>query len=448
MHRAPAVLAVLIMAVWGSGCGDSSSSDNPTPTPPTPTPIVNLYFAPSSSDTIVGYRLDESSGALTSIPDASRPGQYVVTSTSGSFLYAVDTTAHVLAYAIDPATGGLSPIPNSASPRVQGFHLLADPRGEFLYMLDACRNGNPNPCSDLLRVFRVDKDTGAITGEAPGSPFPVGFVADNLLVHPSGDFVYTPGLVVGGSIPRGIWGFRVDRSAGTLTPIPGSPLTGIHAAQSGQSDVGVFHPTLPFLYIDEYEGAIRTLRIDPQTGALTSVARLELPATVTGMDMDPSGRYVYASAWKEAVHLLSVDANTGALRFAGTPTRPHAGYSFDGIYAHPSGRILFASEAEEGVYPNPSTRLHVLSIDAKNSTLTDIAGSPLTVIGGTAAAIGEPPRVRSLANSRWTLVVPPSSGKLHQLNVSPDYTSVSVLDLMNVPTLSYAVAYVRGSAGH
>jgi len=433
LHQACAILAALTVTMLCGCCGDST---------PTPARDAFLYLTSSS---IVGYRLDQDSGALTSIPGATQPGEFITTSASGVFLYAIDRAAKVLAYAVDPTTGALSAIANSYSPRVLSFHLVADPRGEFLYTLESCENENPNPCSDFLRVFRVDKNTGAITGEAPGSPFAVGYLSNNILVHPSGDFVYAPGILAGEAIPQGIWGFRVDRTAGTLVPIPGSPFTGIQATQS---NVGVFHPTLPFLYIAEYEGAIRTYRIDPPTGALTSVARLQLPAFITGMDMDPFGRYVYTSVWKGAVRLLSVNASTGALSFTGGPTWPDSGYSFDGVYAHPSGRILFASETDGGGDPDAKTLLRVLSIDGTRSTLTDIAGSPLTVIGDCSPDLGGPARVRSLENSRWTLVVPLTSSKLQRLNLSADYTSVSALDPTDVPTLSYAVSYVRGGAAH
>ena len=85
-------------------------------------------------------------------------------------------------------------------------------RPAFLFSLEG--KGVP---TGTIHVFSVNPSTGAIT-EVPGSPFNAGLIPDQLVVDPTGRFVY-----VTNDQSEDITAFSVDASTGALTELPGSP---------------------------------------------------------------------------------------------------------------------------------------------------------------------------------------------------------------------------------
>ncbi|OLE86230.1 MAG: hypothetical protein AUG07_02905 [Acidobacteria bacterium 13_1_20CM_2_60_10] len=104
-------------------------------------------------------------GSLQLIGTARFPDQNVLpdamaVDSSGQFLYVVTSQRTMRAYSIDQSTGALTELPNSALSGITlGFSIVADPQGPFLYALGG--NG--------IVGFLVDPMTGALTQIADGS---------------------------------------------------------------------------------------------------------------------------------------------------------------------------------------------------------------------------------------------------------------------------------------
>ena len=98
-------------------------------------------------------------GSLQLIRTARFPDQNVfpdamAIDSSGQFLYVVTSQRTMRAYSIDQSTGALTELPNSALPGILlGFSIVADPQGPFLYALGG----------KGIVGFQVDPLTGALT---------------------------------------------------------------------------------------------------------------------------------------------------------------------------------------------------------------------------------------------------------------------------------------------
>lgn len=100
--------------------------------------------------------------------------------------------------------------------------LAADPSGKFLVVASA---------SSQVSVFRIDRTTGALSA-VPGSPF-AGAGEPHVVVF-SGNFLY-----VGNRGSNNISAYSLDGSSGNLTPLAGSPFsTGSLAIRSMTTDAG------------------------------------------------------------------------------------------------------------------------------------------------------------------------------------------------------------------
>jgi 6-phosphogluconolactonase len=165
-------------------------------------------------------------------------------------------------YAIDATTGALTPLPGSpftvgSNPR----SVALDPSSKFLYVA--------NRVSSNISGFAVDGATGALT-QIPGSPFPAGSEPDSVAVAPSGKFVY-----VSNQLSDNVWVYTIDSETGALTPINGSPFAAGHSPVALTMD-----PLGRFLYVsgnDTYSPDYDFLgfTIDSTTGALTQIPATE-----------------------------------------------------------------------------------------------------------------------------------------------------------------------------
>src|SRR5262249_3045112 len=136
---------------------------------------------------LYGYRVDQATGALTAVPSSpfavdGSPWSVAI-HPSGLFAYATgfaDNTG-ISGYALDPATGKLSPLSGSPFPASGGNIIIAiQPSGKFAYVT----NGGGSSVS----VYAIGSATGALTFAESSSVTPVS--RRNMLIHPSGKFVY------------------------------------------------------------------------------------------------------------------------------------------------------------------------------------------------------------------------------------------------------------------
>jgi DNA-binding beta-propeller fold protein YncE len=142
--------------------------------------VANLGSDPPfGGGNVSGYTIDSTSGALTPISGSPFPAGSVPSSvavdTSGRFAYVANSFVFgggnsVSGYTIDSTSGALTPIPGSPFPAgIVPRSVAVDPSGSFAYVANAGRLSQPGNISG----FTIDSTTGALT-PIPGSPFPTG----------------------------------------------------------------------------------------------------------------------------------------------------------------------------------------------------------------------------------------------------------------------------------
>lgn len=212
-----------------------------------------LFAAGYVSGDFMAFTIDATTGALTLVPGSpfSNPN-FRVTSLNvdgtGSYLYgtAGSTTGAVFGYLIDQNSGALSPISGSPFPLGTG-QVQINPAGTFLLSLTSGGNS--------IEVIPIEAGTGTLL-LASSTSFPTVNSAGTVVMHPSGNFVYT----CGEKFP--MEGFQF--SGGILTELTGSPftslsnLTGCQFDQNGTALFGIL--------LSSSEVGVRI--INPTTGAV------------------------------------------------------------------------------------------------------------------------------------------------------------------------------------
>lgn len=112
-----------------------------------------VYVTLISNAQIVGFAIDQSSGALTLVPGSPFTADVIpaALATTGNFLY-VSANTHLLGYSIDPTSGSLTALASSP-PSVRATAITADPFGAHLFA----------STSTGMMVFSIDATTGALT---------------------------------------------------------------------------------------------------------------------------------------------------------------------------------------------------------------------------------------------------------------------------------------------
>lgn len=244
---------------------------------------------------------------------------------AGKFLYAPDSASNVIAgFAINSATGALAPIPGSPFAAGQGPQQVSvHPSGKFLY----ASNGNDPQGS--ISAFTIDGSTGALT-PISGSPFPValGNGSDGLVADPSGKFLYA-------TVPYSncVAAFTIDGTTGALTPVPGSPFTPDLAGTFPIIYSIALTPSGKYLYALGAENArLYAFTVDPSTGALTAIAgspfNISVATYFSGLQVDPSGEFLYVGNESGSMGTMNIDETTGAVSFDSAQTAIAYGPTF------------------------------------------------------------------------------------------------------------------------
>jgi len=132
----------------------------------------------------------------------------------GKFVVVVNGgTSNVSVFSLDPSTGELAEVSGSPFACAAGSSAMAiDPSGKFVFVAVGL-NGDGN----TLFGYTIDS-AGSLT-PVPGTPTALGGIAEGIgvAVDPSAKFVYT--TIVG----RQVAGYMIDQSTGALAAVPGSP---------------------------------------------------------------------------------------------------------------------------------------------------------------------------------------------------------------------------------
>jgi 6-phosphogluconolactonase len=369
------LLLTSLLAACGSGAGSTITQ---------PPPPAEFLFAAGQNSEIATQEIELNDGTLTNLtftPGTIASGSLAV-SPAGSFLYSGSPTmVGVNGFSVSPAgvlsTLSSSPFPIPSASGIQGVAI--DPGGKFLYA-----TGTTAPGNGLVAGFSIDSTTGALSPIA-GSPFAAGTGAVQLVVDPSGRFLYV-------SDSSGILAFSISSTTGVLSPISGSPFPGgpqaLQVAPGGK-----------YLYAIDFSNVVWAYSIDSSTGSLAQVTGSPFldptgvgnpTGPLTGaLSIAPSGGFLYTYNTLGADSTISgfaIDNRTGTL--SPVPGSPFAtgetALFFANMTIEPSGKFLCAScwDANCGIL--------AFSIDATSGALTPVMGSPFN----SAASLGSLAAIR------------------------------------------------------
>jgi 6-phosphogluconolactonase (cycloisomerase 2 family) len=261
-----------------------------------------LYAGNLNNFSMSGFAIDPAAGTLSSLLGSPFSTQFpwaIAVHPSSKFLYVASGPGSVLVYSLDGS--GIPAFISQTNPASGGTIALAiDPLGKFVYTA----NVNANTVS----AYGVDPSTGAL---APvlGSPFAAGSNPFSVSVDPSGRFLYVPN-VNGQSVSA----YIVDSSSGALIPITGSPFS------VGQTPkFVVLHPSGAFAYVlNQSSNTISAFAVDSTTGALSPVPGS--PFTIAdgvgpvAASIDPLGKTLYVvDQSSNSISIFAIDATSGAL---------------------------------------------------------------------------------------------------------------------------------------
>ena len=363
--------ATLMLSLILAGCAGNSSFTTP---PPPPQPAEFLYA--TSNPAVLVFSADTSTGALTLEPNGpAAPGGFgIVANPSASFLYSSDDTAGGVAGFSISQTGVLSAVTGSPFqlPNDPPYWNLGNvdslamhPSGQFLYAPDS-------PANEVV-AFAIDGTTGVLT-PIPGSPFPAGTQPEQVVVTPSGQFLYVSDDDTRASA-GGIWAFTINSSTGSLTTIAGSPFPTFNGLNP---DGLVIHPSGKFLYSAiPYGNSVEGFTIDPNSGKLTEMP--DSPFALGGVGafpvafsiaQDPAGKFLYALGSEDGrIYGFTIDPNSGALTpAAGSPYGRGSSLFASSLIVDPAGKFLYFC-GENSPY------IGILSIDGTTGALSPASES-------------------------------------------------------------------------
>ena len=230
-----------------------------------------LYAINDDSETVAGFSVNSSSGALQAVPDSpfaviielgDSPHGMACTPDGRILFVSMIANApqeHIRIFDIDPATGSLTP--NSNDPFLvpanwaHPVDLEMNADGTLLFVSQVLTD----EMHGSVGVYRVAAN-GALSALQDAS-FPIAGLGGGAVLAPGGKRYYVA------NNETSISGFSVDVD-GTLTPLSGSPFP-YQAIDVATDDKGTFlfatDPT------HGGNGRIHVLRIDPATGALSAV---------------------------------------------------------------------------------------------------------------------------------------------------------------------------------
>jgi len=257
---------------------------------------------------VVRFAIDQASGAVSLIQwvTGAEVGP-VAPDPSGKFLFSTSSglgggSGGVGTYKIDPASGALTSSGGLNINDGQPYGVSVDPLGRFVYVVYSQLASNQN----LVIPLPFDPLSGALARVA--APIAVDG-GDWVVADPSGKFLY-----VGNDASKNISAFKVDPTTGALTSVAGAPFT-ITGAGQNDSLTAAIDLSGNYLYVASYVGSnISAYAIDRSTGQLAPINGSPFPTgpTPNFIVVEPLGRFVYVSG-NSGVSAFRIDSANGAL---------------------------------------------------------------------------------------------------------------------------------------
>lgn len=320
-----------------------------------------LYVTLAGDDLVAIYDLDPASGALSGRREFALPGgpsPLAIDPTKRYMYIGLRASKEIASLRIDPATGGLTlmgRVPLESDP----CYVSTDRRGA--YLLSAYFAGG------LVAVHPISPD-----GIVHGPPIewrPTRRHAHCVMTDRSNRFVLLPHIFPSNAIYQ----FLFDENTGKLTPNdppcfePAEPVGPRHY---------VYHPALDLVYaINEQGGSVTAYHFDPEQGTVAPFQTLStLPDDFTGRNtcaqihLTPDGRFLYgANRGHDSIACYATDPDTGALTIVARQPTEKTPRAFN---VDPGGRFLYVSGLDSG-------RLASYRIAQESGALEPLAVYPL-----------------------------------------------------------------------
>ena len=350
-----------------------------------------LYSSNFSGNQVLGYLVNASTGALTATGQGSAPTHTgptrVAADSTGNHLYVINQTSKDLSvYSISRSDGSLSSVPGS--PFMVGqtpTGVAVAPAGNYVYV--STLNSVSTPTS-FVYAFAVQSDGSLIA--VPGSPFPTVNWAQTLAVDPQGKFLYVSSSPETSTASTSQVDALAISADGALTPVPGTPYTEPNSqfCANGAWDIAI-DPSGNFLVLPNMCEGIVIYRIDRAAGSLTLVNGSPFAPPVPGFQptgnvesiaMDPQGTYFWVtdnychSGCGVTTDTWKLDSSTGVASYLSSGTGGCALLA----RSDPSGKFVY----QVGDIQSPNCSFGVpsgllgLAVNRSNGSLQNIPGSP------------------------------------------------------------------------
>jgi 6-phosphogluconolactonase len=325
-----------------------------------------LFVSLTANNTIAGYRVDNNSGAFTALTGspyfAGNSPASLVLHPSGNYLYAVNQLGNDISlFSVNSNLGSIAEVLPRTPTGVGPVSIVMNATGTLLFC--------SNVFSTSISVYSVNASTGALT-QVPGSPFTTYSQPGQLVITPSGNFLYTVNSTI-----SSIVGFSVT-SSGTLRTLPVTPTA--YPPFSATID-----PQGKYLVVtNPTENAFTMYFIHPSTGTLTTVPGTPL-ATETGpvaASVQPDEQYVYiANQTSNNLSGYIIDQSTGTpTQVSGSPFTVTSGPLF--MQWDPNGEWLYVG--------GQSSKMVAEYEFSADGTVTTNSQSFTTIQAPTSIAIG------------------------------------------------------------
>ena len=328
--------------------------------PPPPGAKTRVYVSDITQNSLSVFIIDDIiSGSLRSLPpiavNCNGPAA-LVKAPSGKFAYMMCAHSNQFSgFVIDQATNDLRP----AGTFTTGNNPVAaaiDPGSRFLYVANAGSN--------TVTCYTLDSATGAATAIAGGT-VTTNFAPNGLAMDPLAGFLYVSTL---NGNSGDVEGFSIDAVTGKLMPLAGSPFASFLA--TGLQ----VHPSGKYVYISDEVNGIRAFSINGM-GGLAEIAGSPFAAHYEpfGVSVDPTGKFLYTANFvSNDISGYTIDANTGKLTpVPGSPLAVGAGPARPVVDTF--GLYLYVPD------PNDNT-VRAYSI-SQNGSLSAVSGSPYAATG-------------------------------------------------------------------
>jgi 6-phosphogluconolactonase len=300
-----------------------------------------------------------------------------VVAAQARFAYLADTAASTFdAFSVVAATGTFTALPSPVAN--QPVQVIVHPSGHFLYVIDG---------TSFVAVYTVASTTGtAVNTGLPTVPVGANGFAKGL-VDRTGKFFFAVSNDNASGPTDALYAYTINQTTGALTAVAGNPFT---TNLNVPFDVEIAHQSgapNDYLYaINNGNNTVAAFSIDPTTGVPTP---LSAPTIGTGSSpeystVDPSGTHLFVPNSSDSTVSVYSIAATGILTQVGTATTITDGTTTANtvfnVAVDPSGTHLY-------VVDNPTAvgAVYGFNIGANGAIGTPVG--PLIATGNTPTGI-------------------------------------------------------------